>query len=208
MSNKMRNIILLGIFLGCFCFSLLADSPLTSTDIHLGYKHEPIVAEALEFKVLSKNILEYLSSPKNPIAIKIAVINALGWNINGTTYAETFYKYLQNKNDYESIDDFIMSENGELIICLAYFRALGDYFEVDDAIWIAKYAIKRSNSYTVHIICALIEAQKAMDDDLCEVYELVNRVRENDMLIDDMNEEAKAEIFVYMDMYDCSQGGE
>jgi hypothetical protein len=204
----MKKIILLSVFWGCFYFSLLADSPLTSTDIYLGYKNEPIVAEALEFKVLSKNILEYLASPENPIAVKIAAINALGWNIEGTTYAETFYKYLQDKNDYESIYDLVEGSDSELTICLAYFKALGDYFEVDDAIWNAKHAIQRSNSYTVHIICALIEAQKAMDEDLCEVYELVNRVRENKTLTDDMNEEAKAEIFAYMDMYDCSQGGE
>ena len=95
------------------------------------------------------------------------------------------------------------------MICVAYFVALGDYFDVDNAILLANHAKTKSpQSYTVNIICALIEAQKAMDDDWCEVYNLVNRVRENETLTDDMNEEAKAAIFEYMDLYDCSQGGE
>jgi len=185
--------------------TVLADSPLTSTTIYLGYKNEPIVVEALEYKVLSKNILEYLESSQNPVAIKIAVINALGWNIDGNTNAERFLQYLYKKNEYENTDVFLMELTGEMIICLAYFVALGDYFDVDNAVLLANHAKAKSpRSYTVNIICALIEAQKAFNDDWCEVYNLVNRVRENDTLIDDMNEEAKAAIFEYMDLYECS----
>ena len=100
------------------------------------------------------------------------------------------------------MDQFTKKASGELIICMAYLKALGNYFEVDDAVLLAQKA-KKSNpkSYTVNIICALIEAQKAMDNDWCEVYELTNRVRENKALIDDMNEVAKNEIFNYMDLY-------
>ena len=78
--------------MGCFCSSLLADSPLTSTHIHLGYKNEPIVIEALEQSDLTENILMYLASPSNPIAIKMAVVNALGWK---NTDADVFFQYLQ-----------------------------------------------------------------------------------------------------------------
>ena len=201
----MRKLVLTCVFLGYFCGVLLADSPLTSTDIHLGYANEPIVAEALKSHVLSKNILEYLESPKNPIAVKIAIINAIGWNTEGNSNVETFYQYLQKKNHYKSMNDFVSKSSGDLIICLAYFQALGNYFNVDTALWMALCAkVKRPQSYTVNIICALIEAQKAMDGDWCEVYELVNRVREDKKLINDMNEEAKAGIFGYMDGYKCS----
>ena len=203
--NKMKRIGLAYVFLACFYCSLLADSPLTSTDIHLGYPNEPIVAAALKNPVLSKNILEYLESSKNPVAIKIAVINAIGWNVDGNTNAETFYQYLQEKNHYKSRTDFISKASGELIICLAYLQALGDYFNVDTALWMALCAkVKSPRSYTVNMICALIEAQKAMDGDWCEVYELVNRVREDKTLINDMNDNAKAAIFEYMDIYKCS----
>ena len=198
----MRTIILLTVFLGGFCFSVLADSPLTSTKIHSGYKNEPIVEEALDIFYLSKNILEYLESPQNPIAIKIAVINAIS---NGTMrYTENFYEYLQKKNGYESMDDFIARSSGELIICMAYFEALGNYFVADNTVLLANHAKAKSpQSYTVNIICALIEAEKAFGSNSCEVYNLVNRVRENETLTDDMNEEAKAAIFEYIDLYEC-----
>ena len=190
--------------MGCFCSSLFADSPLTSTNIHLGYKNEPIVIEALEKSGLTENILMYLASPSNPIAIKIAVINALGWEMGGHTYSDVFFRYLQKERKYKNMDKFTKKASGELIICMAYLKALGNYFEVDDAILLAQKAKKNNpKSYTVNIVGALIEAQKAMDDDWCEVYEITNRVRENKALIDDMNEDAKNEIFNYMDLYAC-----
>ena len=64
-----------------------------------------------------------------------------------------------------------------------------------------KAKLKKKNSYTINIICALIEAQKAMGSDWCEVYNLTNNVRINDALQIDMKEDAIKIIFEYMDLY-------
>ena len=85
---------------------------------------------------------------------------------------------------------------------MAYLKALDDYFDVDEAIVYAKKATgKNKNSYTTNIICALIEAQKAMGSDWSEVYNLTNNVRLNRSLNRDMKEEAVKIIFEYMDLY-------
>jgi|GEM_PF-422054 len=185
-----------------FCNSLFADSPITSTDIYSGYKNEPIVAEAINNSILTEKLLEYLVSPQNPIAVKIAVINALGWDINGKNNADVFFQYLNKTNTYKSIADFMQKADGELLICMAYLKVMDDYFDVNEAVSMAQKAKSKSpKSYTVNIVCALIEAQKAMSSDWCEVYQFTDRVRENKSLNDDMNETAKARIFGYMDGY-------
>ena len=93
--------------------------------------------------------------------------------------------------------------SGDLIICMAYLKSLDNYFEVNDAVLMAQKArSKMPQSFTVSIVTALIEAQKAFDGDWCEVYQITNRVRENKTLINDMNTAAKTAIFSYMDLYE------
>ena len=204
---KTKSFLSTAILFFVFCNSLFADSPITSTDIYSGYKNEPIVAEAINNSVLTEKLLEYLVSPQNPIAVKIAVINALGWDVNGKNNADVFFQYLNKTNTYKSIADFMQKADGELLICMAYLKAMDSYFDVDEAVLIAqKVKSKYPKSYTVNIVCALIEAQKAMESgDGCEMYQLTDRVRENKSLNDDMNETAKTEIFGYMNWYrgDC-----
>jgi hypothetical protein len=85
---------------------------------------------------------------------------------------------------------------------MAYLKALDNYFEVDEAIKIARKAkVKLPKSYTVNIISALIEAQKALDSDWCKVYTLTDDVRQDKSLTKDMRDEASKEIFSYMDEY-------
>jgi len=180
----------------------MADSPLTSTEIYLGYLDEPVVEKALDYPVLTEELLQYLAAPSNPIAVKIAVINALGFNIDGSGNADAFFQYLNTGKRYKNIEDFTQKASGELMICMAYMKSLDDYFDVSDALLMAKKAAdKTPQSYTVNIICALIEAQEALDNDWCKVYQLTNNVRRDKTLKDDMNEDAKNEIFEYMDEY-------
>jgi len=51
---------------------------------------------------------------------------------------------------------------------LACLEALDNYLDVGDAIIYAqKVKKKRENSYTTNIVCAIIEAQKAMNSSWC-----------------------------------------
>ena len=60
---------------------------------------------------------------------------------------------------------------------------------------------KNNQSYTINIICALIEAQKMMFENSNKVYQIVNDVRMSAELNKDMNEEAIKIIFEYIDIY-------
>jgi hypothetical protein len=178
--------------------NLFADSPLTSTDISNAYKDSRIVQLAATTDgVLNDELMNYLFDSKNPIELKIALINKLGWNFDGKSNSKVFYEYLK-KNNLKDINE----ASADILICYAYLKALDNYFDVEEAIIFAQKAkLKNNKSYTINIICAVIEAQKAMDTDWCEVYKLTNNVRLNGTLIKDMKEEAVNSIFEYTDGY-------
>jgi hypothetical protein len=182
-----------------FSHNLFADSPLTSTNISEAYKDSEIIALASRAEgKLTIELLNYLSDSKNPIELKIVLINELGWDINGKNNANIFHQFLKEKNKLTDINE----ASAEILICFAYLKALDNYLDVENAIIYAKKAkYKNERSYTINIICALIEAQKAMNYDWCEVYNLTNSVRINRTLNQDMKEGAISIIFDYMDLY-------
>ena len=195
---KINFIIILIIGL-LFSQNLFADSPLTSTNISNAYKDSEIIqlASMAEGK-LSIELLNYLSKSRNPIELKIALINELGWDYDGKNNSNIFYEFLKEKNKLKNINE----ASADILICFAYLKALDNYSDVKDAIRYAKKAkSKNESSYTINIIYALIEAQKAMGSDWCEVYNLTHKVRINGTLNRDMKEDAISIIFDYMDLY-------
>ena len=183
--------------------NLFADSPLTSTPISEAYKDSKIVqlASTTEGR-LTIELMNYLNESMHPVELKIAVINQLGWGFNGFNNAYYFYEYLQEKYNFKDTDEFLNQASADLLISLAYLQAMENYFNVDEPIIYALKARSKNNeSYTINITCALIEAQKAMDSDWSEVYNLTNNVRLNRSLNRDMKEEAVKIIFEYMDLY-------
>lgn len=198
MQIKYLLVLLTGLF---FHANILADSPLTSTNFSKAYKDAKIVQlAAVSNGSISELLMDYLIYEDNPIDLKIAAINELGWSLRGKNNAGLFYAYMKYRNVLEDIDQ----ASADILICYAYFMALDDYFDVEEAIVFANKAkAKNPSSYTIQIITALIEAQKALDnkENWCEVYSLTNRVRNNKALTQDMNEEAIAIIFKYMDLY-------
>jgi hypothetical protein len=61
------------------CF---ADSPLTSTEFYKAYLDVPIVKAAADNpKKLSEEAMAYLFDERNPLDVKIALINAVGWDV-------------------------------------------------------------------------------------------------------------------------------
>ncbi|MDG4946245.1 hypothetical protein NMK71_07455 [Weeksellaceae bacterium KMM 9713] len=173
---------------------------MTSTNISEAYKDSEIIQLASKTGgSLTIELMNYLTDTKNPIEMKIALINALGWDIDGKNNSTQFYEYLKVKNNLKDINE----ASAEILICYAYLKAMDNYFDVDDAIKYAQKAKSKNykNSYTINIICVLIEDQKAMDSDWCEVYKLTNNVRVNNLLNKDMKEDAINIIFGYMDLY-------
>ncbi len=186
-----------------FLPQLKADSPLTSTNFCTAYQHEGVVVYASKTKgILTPEIIQYLMAKKKPIDVKMAVINQLGWNMDGKNNADIFLAYLLEKKKYKDLEDF--TENGKdyELLCFAYLKALDNYFEVGEAFYFAQKALyKNQKSYTFNIIYGLINAQREFDNDWCEVYQTTDRVRKDSTLNLDMQDDAKKIIFEYMDMY-------
>lgn len=180
----------------CLNFTF-ADSPLTSTDLTLGYLDNKYVNAAKASNgQITASIINYLAG-KNDIAEKIAVINALGWGEFAQSNAEKFNSYiLENKVEKKrTADDYL---------CIAYMQALGNYFDVTEARKIAERAVeKKPKSFTFQIVLALIKAQQYLDNmsQWCQVYTVCNDVRTNKKLKQDMAEASIKGIFDYIDIY-------
>jgi hypothetical protein len=183
-----------------------ADSPLTSTSFSEAYKNEKIVILAMGTNgILTNELMDYLITADNPVSIKMAVINRLGWEGDKRQNSLMLLNYLRKKKGYKDKSDFEKSGADFELLSMAYLRAMENYFEVDDAIVLAEKALlkNKTSSYTFRIITAMIKAQKQVGalNGWCEVYYLTNRVREDKTANIDLNEEAISIIFEYMDGY-------
>ena len=77
-----------------FCKAGYADSPLTSTDFYLAYLDVPIVKAAADHpNVLTEEMMAFLHDDANPLDVRMALINAVGWNA---------YKRLSTIMDYQT----------------------------------------------------------------------------------------------------------
>ena len=203
---KTKSIILLLFVIFSLNFAVYADSPLTSTYFAAAYQTEDIIIKASQTDgVLKTELMKYLINKRKPIAIKMAIINELSWDFDGKSNATTFLNYLKKKKKCKSEQDLLENGNADILLCMAYLKAMDNYFNVDESIPFADAALeKEPNSYTFNIITALIKAQKAFDTDWCEVFKLTDNVRKNKQLDKDMNDDAITIIFEYMDLYEDS----
>lgn len=200
MKKKVLFLTLLGLM--TLRMTLLGDSPLTSTEFNRPYSDEPAVIEAGN-GILTPSLAGYLADERNPIDLRMAVINRIGWNTEGTVNDSLFLEYLKGTRGYNDLNDLLERGSADELLCMAYLAAMADYFDVTLATQIAEKALaKNSGSFTFNIICALIRAQtKALEFEWCEVYHLSNRVREDNSLVQDMKPEALVWIYDYMDGY-------
>lgn len=200
MKTKLILVLITGLL---FSQTLFADSPLTSTNFSEAYADSKIVELASTTDgILTIELMDYLNQSMHPIELKMAVINEIGWSFNGHNNADLFIEYLQEKYGFKDKDEFLQQASADLLISMAYLKAMDNYFNVVEAVVYAKEAkSKNKQSYTINIICALIEAQNAFDTDWSEVYNKTNEVRNNRSLNRDMKEDAVKIIFDYMDLY-------
>lgn len=198
---KLKSFLLSLTAIFVFGSAAFADSPLTSTDFHEAYAGTEAVEKAAG-GVLTADLADYLLDAKNPIDVKMAVINRLGWDFNGKKNAALFLQFAMTKNKYKDEKNFLKKAKADELLAYAYLKALDNYFDVKDAAVIAEQALKKnSSSRTFNIIAGLIRSQNAMDSNWCEVYLITDRVRTDAKLKDDIKPEAVAKIYEYMDIY-------
>ena len=138
-----------------------ADSPLTSTEFYKAYDTNPILQEVSKSNgVLSDKLMFFLEDFSQPIDVKMAIINKLGWDRKGKNNATLFINFLIQKRKFASINDIKNNASSQELICIGYLMAMDNYFNVKKALEFSHLAVKRDKkSFTIHIINALIEAQ-------------------------------------------------
>lgn len=192
----------------CLFFLLLAnqsfaDSPLTSTEFYKGYIDVAIIKEARKSDgIITEKQLQFLTNSKNPIAIKLALINSLGWNTKGKSNAPQYLEYLFEQKPHLNYKNFINKASAEELICYAYLRAMDDYFNVKSASVFARQAmLKAPTNYSIHLIGTLIQVQDTNQNNWCIVYTKMNQVRTNNKLQKDFKSKSIAAVFSYTDGY-------
>lgn len=188
-------------------FLAKADSPLTSTPFSDAYMNLKMVSlAAASDHALNEELAAYLYDGEVSIVHRLAAINALGWEMDETQNFQFFLDFLIQHNPNITENNFQSTCSAEQLICLAYLKAMDDYFNVAYALEIANSAlVKDVGTYSIHLIHGLIQAQFSMDSNWCAVYQATDQVRKDESLEVDMNEEARKIIFEYMDLYkgDC-----
>lgn len=187
-----------------FANNSFADSPITSTSIYEGYMDIPIIREADKSDgIITKQHLYFLTENRNPIAVKLALINSLRWRYEGKSNAPEYLEYLFEKKPQLNYKNFINKASAEELICYAYLKAIDNYFDVKSATIFAKQAIRKApTSYSIHLIGTLISVQSSSSaKDSCKIYAFMNQVRTNTKLKVDMRKKSINSVFGYTDIY-------
>lgn len=200
----MTKAIYIGILISLFTLNnASADSPLTSTDFYKAYEKLSIIELASTSKgLLNEKLISYLADKNNPIDVKTALINRLGWNIKGKFNATVFIKFLKAKYKYKNEEALKNGLSASDLISIAYLKAMDDYFDVKEALVYATLALaKDPKSYTINIIQSLIASQAFVMKNYCQVFKMVDKVRANQNLTIDFKKEASEIVFQYIDRY-------
>jgi hypothetical protein len=200
----MKKLLILILLISQYTF---ADSPLTSTDFYKAYMDVPLVQEALNSKgKITNEMMAYINSETNSLEVKLAIINAIGWNVKGNKSSKLYFKFVMNKKKYKSdfggdYTAFNWNATADELICYAYMKALDDYFDVTDAFEVAGLALKKNpNSFAVDMIYNLIKAQGLTAfGESCYASKTFSTLKNNPKLTMDMKNEAMSFIFEYMD---------
>ena len=201
----MKKILIIIVFIAPL-LNVFADSPLTSTTFYEPYLDIQIVKEASASKGrMTNEMMEYIGSDTNPLDIKLAIINAIGWEDKVMMTSKMFFMYVMNKKKYQTVFGgeyaaFKMNATKDELICFAYMKSLDNYFDVVDAFVIAGEALRKSpNSFAVNMIYNLIKAQGlTLYGEYCYASKLFLAIKDNPKLKKDIRKDSLNFIFEYM----------
>jgi hypothetical protein len=199
----MKKLIFLILLISQYVF---ADSPLTSTDFYNAYKDVSLVQEASASKGrITNEMMEYINDDANPLEIKLAIINAIGWEHKGIMVSKLYFMFVMNKKKYKTEfgGDFMAFKwyaTRDELICYAYMKALDNYFDVTDAFEIAGEAARKyPDSFAVNMIYNLIKCQGLTAfGEYCYASKMFLTLKDNPKLKMDMRKESMSYVFEYM----------
>ena len=186
-----------------------ADSPLTSTDFHEAYAEHPMVVMAGDFVTgaifsegdLPEPMVKFLTDKKSPIDIRLAVVNKMGWEAGWAMPLVQLAVMRKCKAKDET--QLAKKADAASLILYAYAKALGDYFDVNDARMIAHEAVRKNGgkSFTIDFIASLIDAQWCLDNDISHLYPVVYEVINEYGDRQDMRTQAVNIVMEYIQLY-------
>lgn len=218
--------ILFGLFLiNSVC--TFADSPITSTPFYKAFNEIPEINQAEKIGKLNYELASYLSNKNNSIDKKLALVNALGWHVDGKNNRKLFELFLKNKYSLDILDYSKISNDEHLII--GYLAIMDNYFKTVEPLKIINEALEKNpNSYSYNIIYGLVLSQLSLDFGIrgveeeekfvitdkylknlfdlkstgwCNIYIISANIEKNKNLTQDFRESAKKIIYNYTGRY-------
>ena len=182
-----------------------ADSPLTSTHFADAYSDHPMVQMACEEMQydISTTLLNFLANKNEPVDVRLAVVNKIGWNFDGTTVGAQLGEYLMGRYGAKNEAKLVKKLDAGTLAVYAYAKAMSNYFDVKAACELGHQAVKKNKnkSFSVAMISALIDAQVYLDSDWGMIYKVVADVLHDGSLNLDMRQEAIDSIMEYINLY-------
>lgn len=182
-----------------------ADSPLTSTHFAEAYSDHPMVQMASEEMQgdIPTTLLNFLADRNAPIDVRLAVINKLGWNFDGTTMGAQLGEYLMGRYNVKNEKRLVKKLDAKTLAVYAYAKAMSNYFDVTSASEMGHQAMKKDKdkSFSVAFISSLIDAQIYLDSDWSMVHKVVANVLNDGSLRLDMRQEAIDNVMDYINLY-------
>ena len=182
-----------------------ADSPLTSTHFSDAYSDHEMVQMASELMQndISTTLLNFLADKHAPVDVRLAVVNKLGWNFDGTTVGAQLGEYLMGRYRAKNEAKLVKKLDAGTLAVYAYAKAMSNYFDVKAASELGHKALKKNKnkSFSVAMASALIDAQNYMDGDWGMIYKVVANVLHDGSLHLDMRQEAIDNIMEYINLY-------
>lgn len=190
-----------------------ADSALTSTEFYKAYLDVPIVkAAADQPNVLSEAAKAYLFDEANPLDVKLALINAVGWEFEGLTAYKDYLNYcIQHfpKRKYGiapgkrvTQQDVFKHASPEQKAVLVYLSAMSNYFNTAAMGKMVRMAMTtpRTDKQSFMLAIGLVKAQIALNNDWAAVYPTVHACV-NKPRIKDMRPKAIEIVMAYANRY-------
>ena len=165
-----------------------ADSALTDTEFYKAYLDVPIVKAAAERPHhLSEAAKAYLFNEANPLDVKLALINAVGWEIEGLTAYKDYLNYcIQHfpKKKYGiapgkrvTIQDIYKNASCEQMATLVYLYAMNYYSDTASVYGLMEEAMQTplTNKQSFMLPMGLVVAHTASAmNDLGNIYPALN----------------------------------
>ena len=182
-----------------------SDSPLTSTHFADAYSEHPMVqmADQMMQNDIPTTLLNFLADKNSPIDVRLAVLNKIGWNFDGTMVGAQLGEYLMGRYGAKSEKKLAKKLDAGTLAVYAYAKAMSNYFNVTVASELGHQAVKKNKnkSFSVALISALIDAQVYLDSDWGMMYKVVADVLHDGSLNLDMRQEAIDSIMEYINLY-------